>query len=448
MKRVYTVLALSSLLYVSLVAQVCAPNSSATIDGSITEAIYTTTISKMNSNACFGPAIDISAIKLGNDGSNLYIGIIGKIEAGNTNGIGLFLDFSSLTGVAAGQNLQTATTDPFGIHFMDNKFAAGMEVDYVLVAYSAMDNGTNNCYIKAARKTGTEASGYLDNIGLMGVASSGNVGGVFAASLCTAFSNSGTSTTGWEIKIPFSAVGVSLGSTVKVFGAVVSETGYFSNVTVPGNVSGGCLGFDGMGGGTENGTPFCNFNTIGGGPYVSSSVIIPVELLSFDAVAQQDKVLLTWKTATERNNSHFDIERSENGRDWLKIGTVKGAGNSHQPLKYSFVDDAPLSRVNYYRLKQNDWDGKNHYSATVSVNRRLKDKVLSLSPNPVQDKITLNLTDTEGVVEIFDMAGRLIQTIPTNSNQVDVSRLKAGMYQLRLLDKKGLPSNQARFVKQ
>ncbi|MEL7339861.1 MAG: sialate O-acetylesterase, partial [Bacteroidota bacterium] len=84
---------------------------------------------------------------------------------------------------------------------------------------------------------------------------------------------------------------------------------------------------------------------------------LPVELLSFDAKALAASVELNWITVTEKNNAHFEIQRSLEGQPWQNIGLVAGAGDSDQQIRYAFADDAPQEGINRYRLKQVDFDG-------------------------------------------------------------------------------------------
>ena len=69
-------------------------------------------------------------------------------------------------------------------------------------------------------------------------------------------------------------------------------------------------------------------------------------------------MVLSWKTASEINNSHFEIERSNNGKDFIKIGEIAGQGTSNSTKRYQFTDKNPGSAQQYYRLKQVDFDGK------------------------------------------------------------------------------------------
>jgi hypothetical protein len=182
----------------------------------------------------------------------------------------------------------------------------------------------------------------------------------------------------------------------------------------------------------------------------SSSIVIPVTWLDFSAKSKTNGTVdLNWSTATERQNSHFDIQRSANGRNWKSIGTVKGSGSSAVKRSYNFTDDAPLSNVNYYRLKQVDFDGKFDYSTTIAVNMRTGGKGLSVYPNPVSDKLNVvsNSFDTEGSVQVFDMKGSLVKTAQVVNNQLDVAELPVGLYHIRLIDRTGTTTDLARFVK-
>ncbi|WP_218127087.1 integrin alpha [Catalinimonas alkaloidigena] len=143
---------------------------------------------------------------------------------------------------------------------------------------------------------------------------------------------------------------------------------------------------------------------------------LPITLVSFAAVPTTKTVELTWETAAEFNNSHFEIERSQNGQNFETIGQLRGAGTSHQRLAYQFTDQRPYTGENYYRLKQVDLDGTVSYTETQSVFRQgYFDWVAS--PNPFDADLTLYYQGTvEGTAEIRVVTpqGRLIaeRTLP------------------------------------
>lgn len=105
---------------------------------------------------------------------------------------------------------------------------------------------------------------------------------------------------------------------------------------------------------------------------INSENPLPVELLYFDGrLNKNKKVDLTWATASEINNDYFNIERSQDGKNWETIDRVEGAGNSNQKLNYQTKDSNPYEGVSYYRLKQTDFDGSFEYSNIVSINYEL-----------------------------------------------------------------------------
>ena len=120
---------------------------------------------------------------------------------------------------------------------------------------------------------------------------------------------------------------------------------------------------------------------------------LPVQMLSFTGSSFEKYNELNWVTATETNNSGFDIERSASGFDWEKIGFVGGAGNSISNKIYSFKDNQISADAYYYRLKQVDFNGKYAYSKTIYINRNQKSETVikSIFPNPFQSLITIEL---------------------------------------------------------
>ncbi|MBK7379429.1 MAG: immune inhibitor A [Ignavibacteriales bacterium] len=97
--------------------------------------------------------------------------------------------------------------------------------------------------------------------------------------------------------------------------------------------------------------------------------VVPVELTSFNAKSTNKEITLNWQTATELNNNGFEIERLTNANSgWTRIGFVMGNGTTQEIHNYSFVDKNPVSGINYYRLKQIDYDGTVNLSQEVSVN--------------------------------------------------------------------------------
>ena len=125
--------------------------------------------------------------------------------------------------------------------------------------------------------------------------------------------------------------------------------------------------------------------------------VVPVELISFSAAAQNGDVLLSWTTATETNNSGFEVQRKA-GNTWEKISFIHGAGNSTQRNYYSYGDKQLNPDLYQYRLKQIDYDGSYHYSGVAEVKVAGPDEfsLFQNYPNPFNPSTTIKLLSSEG----------------------------------------------------
>lgn len=174
-------------------------------------------------------------------------------------------------------------------------------------------------------------------------------------------------------------------------------------------------------------------NTIETGIFFGSSNIqgiIPVEFVSFDAFKKDNLIQLEWVTASEINNDLFIVQHSTDGERFSALGTVKGQGTSSSVNNYSFDHTNPFQGLNYYRLKQIDFDGSAEYSDIIIIDfdgiRNLR-----VFPNPTADIMEIQNYDGS-VVRIFNHVGELIlQENPTNG-RLDISELTPGIYYLRL----------------
>ena len=106
---------------------------------------------------------------------------------------------------------------------------------------------------------------------------------------------------------------------------------------------------------------------------LSDPVSLPIELLYFNGVAHGRVNNLYWSTASENNNDYFNIEKSSDDEIWVDIDKQKGSGNSSTQLYYSFSDNNVEKIINYYRLKQTDYDGNFKYSDIISIDNRDND---------------------------------------------------------------------------
>ena len=177
---------------------------------------------------------------------------------------------------------------------------------------------------------------------------------------------------------------------------------------------------------------------------------VPVELVSFQATPLSKIVVLDWQTASEKNAHYFAIERSFDGQKFEEIGQVKAAGNSATPQNYQLTDTHPADGLNYYRLREVDFDGKETLSKVVSVLQKGTVKI-QVSPNPTTEKVTITCSettlDTPLSISVFDLLGRkLISRVADNPSVLDLSALPKGVYLLDI--RTGGNTFQEKIVKQ
>jgi hypothetical protein len=170
----------------------------------------------------------------------------------------------------------------------------------------------------------------------------------------------------------------------------------------------------------------------------SDATALPVELLYFYGEKEGENVCLDWQTATELNNSDFEIEWSTDGINFEKIGEVAGNGTTTEIQFYDFLHKNPVNGFNYYRLKQVDFDGAFEYSEVITITmERLNDKIVNIFPNPVRNE--LNIVDGQGQATIYNMLGQPVQQFAVSRGQftINTSELAKGQYILHIQRENG-----------
>lgn len=177
----------------------------------------------------------------------------------------------------------------------------------------------------------------------------------------------------------------------------------------------------------------------------SNKQVLPVNWLVFDAKSQHKDVLLSWSTASEQNNSHFEIERSSDVRNFEFAGKVEGNGTTTNINSYQFIDAGAFAKANsdvlYYRLKQVDFNGDFAYSEIRVVRQNeaeLKQSVAAY-PNPFHNElfVQLNNADIGCEMRLMDVTGKTwyAQTAKVGVQTIKVNELPAGVYFLQVVSK-------------
>ncbi|MEM6878854.1 MAG: reprolysin-like metallopeptidase, partial [Bacteroidota bacterium] len=167
-------------------------------------------------------------------------------------------------------------------------------------------------------------------------------------------------------------------------------------------------------------------------------ISLPVSWLSFEATARDNSIDLDWRTEEEINNRGFTIERTDNltRGSWVELGFVNASGQDSGI--YTFKDQTAQKGVDYfYRLRQEDFDGRVDYSPIRSARLDGDAIALELFPNPVSDVLNfrrLNLSRNTESYQLLDAVGRVVQQgiLQAEQGGIDLSELTSGVYYFRL----------------
>lgn len=156
---------------------------------------------------------------------------------------------------------------------------------------------------------------------------------------------------------------------------------------------------------------------------------LPLNLISFAGTKTNNNALLQWRTASEVNVSRFELQRSENGQNFVSIGTVSAGGNN-----YSYTDAGVFNtkQTVYYRLKSVDIDGRFTQSSIIRL-QKTGTGLITVFPNPATDKIAISDLKQSGIVRLYDGTGQLLQqkVITAQTVTMDLSGYAKGMYLLQ-----------------
>lgn len=191
-------------------------------------------------------------------------------------------------------------------------------------------------------------------------------------------------------------------------------------------------------------------STIGNGPILTqgfhqqvSQGTLPVSLFNFEGKTFDSYHLLSWKTSSEKNNSHFVVERSTDQNSFITLAKIKSKalqGNSDNLLGYSFSDLNFVVGTNYYRLNQIDLNGKSQYSKVIALqSTQLSEQDLWVAPNPIATNSKLYIRGEIGSsakAQLIDLSGKILKElkIASDATLLDLSGYASGVYLLKYSD--------------
>jgi hypothetical protein len=175
-------------------------------------------------------------------------------------------------------------------------------------------------------------------------------------------------------------------------------------------------------------------------------VVLPIEMISFNALDLDSKIELKWSTASESNNDYFVLEKSFDGENYSFLDVIDGAGSSTVLRSYSYSDSNPFDGTTFYRLRQIDYDGKSTLSGVAKIVRVMpEDFELSIYPNPASSELNpmviLNgKANQKYQLVVTDLLGKQVfqnsLTIQSDiENQVEINTpLVSGIYFITVID--------------
>jgi len=158
----------------------------------------------------------------------------------------------------------------------------------------------------------------------------------------------------------------------------------------------------------------------------------PVELTFFRGKYENDEALLSWQTSSEKNNDYFLLEHSTNGRDFKTLDKIPGKGTTSEVSNYQYRHWQPAKGINYYRLKQVDFDETFAYS-NMAVVITPYDEEADIFPNPTTGPVFIKGNAPERFGSVTDLAGRVIlEKDLSASSRIDLTDQPAGIYFLEI----------------
>lgn len=152
-----------------------------------------------------------------------------------------------------------------------------------------------------------------------------------------------------------------------------------------------------------------NFTGFSQKAIIGSSALLPIDLISFKAVCENNRIKILWETATEVNSDYYVIEYSSDGHNFIPLAIVDSKGYSNEVVSYSYIDEVNIHNVGFYKLKHVDVDGNYTYSDVIYVDCNVRDEQINIYYLEEQINISFANLEREAVtLNIYDNIGRVI----------------------------------------
>lgn len=175
------------------------------------------------------------------------------------------------------------------------------------------------------------------------------------------------------------------------------------------------------------------------GPAKIENGVLPIELISFQAKSEDNRVELYWSTASEINNDYFTILRSSDGIEYTELDSLPGAGNSSKIINYSFIDQDPLAGRSYYRIKQTDYNGDYEMFDPVSVDFISNNSRNISFNNPVLRGGTVSIVIDSSIepnsITIVNVNGQVEYSANVLNRSINIEideKMKPGLYMIQI----------------
>lgn len=174
-------------------------------------------------------------------------------------------------------------------------------------------------------------------------------------------------------------------------------------------------------------------------PNATNNAALPVKMTAFELSRLNDNVELKWTTESEENNDYFEIQHSEDGKEFFRIGNINGNGASSTIQRYQFIHENPINGLNYYRLKQVDFNEQFEYSDVESI-IVFDGSTLQIFPTIVKSTVTIvggKVFGKNAIYEVYNISGQKIQNgiLPEDASEMilDTSSWHQGHYVIQVL---------------